>query len=203
MLSQTGKPQSLKETPSMADSKITPWKILDSEAGPDLPLFSTRLDRVENPRNGMRMNAVIIESEDWVNVVALTPENRVIVVEQHRFGTGKLSLEVPAGVVDAGESPRETAVRELLEETGYTAGNWQSLGSVESNPAFMNNHCHFWLARDVVKTDSQSLDGGEDIGVHELSLEELETAIADGRMRNSLSLLALGRVFDLRGIDLS
>ena len=94
-------------------------------------------------------------------------------------------------------------MRELLEETGYTAGNWQSLGSVESNPAFMNNHCHFWLARDVVKTDSQSLDAGEDIGVHELSLEELETAIADGRMRNSLSLLALGRVFDLRGIDLS
>ena len=52
----------------MADSKITPWKILDSEAGPDLPLFSTRLDRVENPRNGMRMNAVIIESEEMAGI---------------------------------------------------------------------------------------------------------------------------------------
>ena len=126
----------------------------------------------------------------------------------YRHASAEVFKDVPADEPDGGDKEEhiDALIRRakfLLEETGYTAGNWQSLGSVESNPAFMNNHCHFWLARDVVKTDSQSLDAGEDIGVHELSLEELETAIADGRMRNSLSLLALGRVFDLRGIDLS
>ena len=185
----------------MSSSKIIPWKTLASESGPELPLFSTRFDRVENPRNGMTMKAVVIESEDWVNVVALTPQRRIIVVEQHRFGTGKVSLEVPAGVVDPGESPRETAERELREETGYSSGDWTSLGSVESNPAFMNNLCHFWLATDVFRTQEQSLDAGEDIGAHELDFDELEAAIADGRMRNALSLLALGRVFDLRAFD--
>ena len=183
----------------MPVNSITPWNILESIKGPDLKLFSSRFDRVENPRNGMTMEAVVIESEDWVNVVALTPEKKIVLVEQFRFGTGKVSLEVPAGVVDPGESPIETARRELLEETGYRSDNWEPLGRVESNPAFMNNECHFWLATDAIRTGRQSLDEGEDIAVVELTRDELDSAIKRGEMRNSLSLLALARVFDMRG----
>ena len=118
----------------MSANSIPPWNILESKKGPDLKLFSSRFDRVENPRNGMRMDAVVIESQDWVNVVALTPGKKIILVKQYRFGTGKVSLEVPAGVVDPGETPVETARRELLEETGYRSDNWKPVGRVESNP---------------------------------------------------------------------
>ena len=183
----------------MPANSVIPWNILGSKKGPDLKLFSSRFDHVENPRNGMRMEAVVIESEDWVNVVALTPGKKIILVEQFRFGTGKVSLEIPAGVVDPGESPFETARRELLEETGYCSENWKPVGRVESNPAFMNNECHFWLATDAIRTGKQSLDEGEDIAVVELTRDELQSAIERGEMRNSLSLLALARVFDMRG----
>jgi 8-oxo-dGTP pyrophosphatase MutT (NUDIX family) len=184
----------------MSKKTISPWKTLDSEKGPDLKLFTSRYDHVENPRNGMRMHALVLESGDWVNVVALTKEGKIVTVEQYRFGTGKVSLEVPAGVVDPGESPLETAKRELLEETGYSSDNWTSLGNVEANPAFLDNHCHFWLAEDAVLAGGQSLDEGEDIGVELLTDEELKQAVSEGRMRNSLSLLALARVFDIRTI---
>jgi 8-oxo-dGTP pyrophosphatase MutT (NUDIX family) len=177
------------------------WKITSSESGPELPLFKTRYDFVENPRNNKSMKAVVLESADWVNVVAITPENKIIVVEQHRFGISKTNIEIPAGLVDPGEEPKQTAIRELLEETGYTADNWQSLGWVEANPAFLDNHCHLWLATDVMKTAEPKLDDGEDIAVSELSLEELKTEIELGMMRNSLALLALSRVFDLRKTD--
>lgn len=187
----------------MKRAHIKPWKTLGSKKGPDLKLFSSRFDLVENPRNGMTMDAVVIESADWVNIVALTPGGKVVLVEQHRFGTGKVSLEIPAGVVDPGESPVETARRELLEETGYSSDQWKPVGRVESNPAFMNNLCHFWLATDVIRTGRQSLDEGEDIGVIELTEEELAIAIKRGEMRNSLSLLALARVFDMRTGDWS
>ena len=106
-------------------------------------------------------------------------------------------------MVDPGESPVETARRELLEETGYSSDHWKPVGRVESNPAFMNNLCHFWLATDVIRTGRQSLDEGEDIGVIELTEEELAIAIKRGEMRNSLSLLALARVFDMRTGDWS
>ena len=185
----------------MRRERIKPWKTLGSETGPGLKLFGSRFDHVENPRNGMRMEAVVIESEDWVNIVALTPAREIVLVEQYRFGTGKVSLEVPAGVVDPGEPPLETAKRELLEETGYSSDNWKPIGKVESNPAFMNNACHFWLATDAVQSSAQSLDEGEDIAIVELTREELAGAIERGEMRNSLSLLALARVFDMRDGD--
>lgn len=174
------------------------WKKLGSAPGPDLRIFQSRFDRLENPRNAQCLDALVLEANDWVNVVALTTAGRVVLVEQFRFGAGTVSLEVPAGVVETGESPLEAAKRELLEETGYVAEGWASMGSVEANPAFMDNTCHLWLATSAVKTGDQCLDTGEDIVAMELSPEALQEAIQSDRLRNALSLLALSRVFDLR-----
>jgi len=177
------------------------WEVIRSEQGPNLVLFQARYDWVKNPRNAKSMKAVILESADWINIVAVTPEKKVVVVKQFRFGVAKTTLEIPAGIIDKGETPEQAAMRELQEETGYVATNWKYLGWFESNPAFLNNVCHLWLALDVVKTYSPQLDEGEDIFVTELSLEEVRREIKQGNMRNSLTVLALSRVFDLRNLE--
>lgn len=177
-----------------------PWEVIRSEQGPNLVLFQTRYDWVKNPRNGKSMKAVVLETPDWVNIVALTLEKKIVVVKQYRFGISKVTVEIPAGIIEKGETPEQAAVRELEEETGYTASRWKYLGWAEANPAFLNNVCHHWLALDVVKTDSPHLDEGEDLSMTELSLERVRNEIEQGTMRNALSLLALSRVFDLRDL---
>ena len=177
-----------------------PWEVLRSEEGPNLILFQARYDWVRNPRNTKSMKAVVLQSADWVNVVAITPEKKVVIIQQYRFGIGKMTMEIPAGIIDTDEMPEQAAIRELKEETGYTSSNWKYLGWVETNPAFLNNLCHSWLALDAVQTSPTELDEGEEISVTELSLDEVRFQVQEGRMRNSLSVLALSRVFDLRNI---
>ena len=177
------------------------WDVIRSEPGPDLVLFQARYDWVRNPRNAKSMKAVILECPDWINIVAVTPERKLVVVKQFRFGVAKTTVEIPAGIIEEGETSQQAAIRELLEETGYTTSNWNYLGWAEANPAFLNNICHHWLALDVVKTDAMQLDDGEEIAVRELSLEEVGREITKGSMRNALTLLALSRVFDLRNIE--
>ncbi len=126
----------------MSDARPVPWTVHSSEPGPDLFVARARFDDVENPRTGKHLRRLVLEAPSWCNVVALTPERRVVVVRQFRFGTGTVTTEIPGGVVDQGEEPEETARRELREETGYTAERWKSLGAVEPNPAFQTNVCY-------------------------------------------------------------
>jgi ADP-ribose pyrophosphatase len=187
-----------EEWMNMKTSDDQSWEITGSEPGPDLILFQARYDWVKNPRNQKTFKAVILESPDWVNVVAITPEKKIVVVKQFRFGVSKTTVEIPAGLIEQGETPEQAARRELEEETGYTSTNWQYLGWFDANVAFLNNVCHFLLALDVVKTHPVHLDEGEEIVTDELSLDELYETIEQGQMRNAVSVLGLSRVFDLR-----
>jgi len=182
----------------MSNSNEKPWKITKSEPGPDLIIFKSRFDWVYNPRTTHKMKVAVLESPDWANIVAVTPDQKIVVVHQYRFGVGKTTTEIPAGIIEPGENPQQAAIRELQEETGYTSQNWLLLGKVEANPAFLNNHCYLWMATDVIKTQPTNWDRGEEIGVSEYSLEEVHQAIESGRMINALALLALSRVFDFR-----
>jgi 8-oxo-dGTP pyrophosphatase MutT (NUDIX family) len=176
-----------------------PWRRERSETGPDLLIARARFDWVENPRTGQVLRRLVLDTADWVNVVALTPERRLVVVRQYRFGTGTVTTEIPGGVIDLGEAPETAARRELLEETGHTAERWTALGAVEPNPAFQNNLCHHFLAEGARRTAAQDLDPGEDIEVDTLSLDEVRRAVRAGSIRHSLVLSALARFFDRQG----
>lgn len=175
-----------------------PWPVLESGHGPDLRIFRPRWDLVENPRNGHQLKALILETPAWATVVARDEAGRFLMVQQWRFGSRALSLEVPAGVVHAGEPPLAAARRELLEETGCVAERWSSLGSVAPNPAVHDNRCHQFLAEGVRQVQDPTLDQGEDL--RRLWLEEAEVvaAVREGRIDHALAVTALGRVLDLR-----
>ena len=139
----------------------------------------------------------MLETPDWVNIVALTVEGKILVVKQFRLGTEAVTTETPAGVMEEGEDPQDAAIRELAEETGYTTDDWTCLGWVEPNPAYQDNHCHQFLARNVIRTQDVNQDDGEDVEFCEMTLEEVKEEIKVGRTRNSLSLLTLSRVFEI------
>lgn len=173
------------------------WEKVASEAGPQLPLFQVRFDIMRHPQSTASFKRVVLETVDWVNVVAVTPDGKSVMVEQYRFGIGDLTTEPAAGLVSPGENSLTAAKRELLEETGYAAENWRYLGAVQPNPAFHDNLCHHWLAEDVVAVQPPAPEAGEAIRVHLMTLAELREAIGAGRLRHTLALSALSRVYPL------
>lgn len=173
------------------------WRRRGSRGGPELPLFRTRFDDMEHPTSGAVMARLVLESVDWVNLVALTDAAESVMVRQYRFGVGYSTLETPGGMVDPGEDSLTAARRELAEETGYTGGRWRYLGAVEPNPAIHDHLCHHWLAEGVVRTREQETGSGEHIRVELLTVAEVQAAVLDATIRHALCLSALSRVFEL------
>lgn len=172
------------------------WQVLGSryeDAG--LMLFEKRIDRLRNPRNGKVFERLVLESVDWVNVVALDADGRSLMIRQYRFGVGYTTLETPGGMVDPGEDSKTAAARELLEETGFASDNWSYLGAVEPNPAFHNHLCHHWLAQDVYRAQTQDLGDGESIALEFMTQAQVRAAVVNGELKHALALSALSRVF--------
>ncbi len=137
----------------------------------------------------------ILDSPDWITVIPMITDSRgnncFLMVEQYRHGSGKITLEFPAGMIDSEELPEDAAVRELLEETGYRAGQVLEIGAVSPNPAFMNNISHTFLARDLELNGAQNLDMHEYIHFHLIPVTEVLKKMGTGRYSNGVMMMAL------------
>lgn len=131
-----------------------------------------------------------IDFPHWVNVVAITKAHELVLVRQYRHGLEKFTLETPGGVVDQGENPKETAKRELLEETGYE-GNLVYLGKVAPNPAIQGNYCYIYLALDCERVNDQQLDGTEEIELDFVPLRQIHELIKTEKIIHSLSVVSI------------
>jgi 8-oxo-dGTP pyrophosphatase MutT (NUDIX family) len=162
-------------------------KVLESKYAFADRWLRLRSDRVLLP--GVRLPApcTIFEYPDWVDVIALTGDRNVVLVDQYRHAVGQIRTEFPAGMVDEAEEPIVAIKRELLEETGYASQEWHLLGSAAVNPALQTNRIHCFLALGAQKVAEQDLDEGEAIRTHELPLPELVEQVEAG----SLELPAL------------
>jgi 8-oxo-dGTP pyrophosphatase MutT (NUDIX family) len=175
--------------------KIHAWKRLASEQVADCRIFQVRRDLSVSPRDGSQHNFYCIEAPDWVNIIPLTAKDEVVMIEQYRHGTGEVALEIPGGMVDEGESARDAAVRELLEETGYIASETIALGKARPNPAIQQNWLHVFLAPDASYHHPPQFDGTEQTIVRLVPLVDVPALIMDGTINHALVIVAFYRLW--------
>ena len=166
------------------------WEKLGQRSLLQTRIFSVAGIRYRHPARSTEREFVVIEAPDWVNVVALTTDGQIVLVRQFRYGIDEFTLEVPGGVIDAGEDPVAAGLRELQEETGYT-GAAKLLGSVRPNPAMQSNRCHFVFVEAAVKSHELDWDPDEELQVVTLPVDEVLALAHSGGIVHGLVLNAL------------
>lgn len=176
---------------------IKPWSKVRSTPAGDFRIFQIRSDVKLSPFTGQEHDFFVIDSVDWVNVIALTPDDQLVMVEQYRHGSDTVELEIPGGMIDADDtSPIVAGTRELREETGYEGSEAMVIGQVYPNPAIMSNTCYTLLVRDCLLRHPTVFDHSEDLITRLVPASEAAEAVRTGRIRHSLVVVALYH-FDL------
>ncbi len=174
----------------MSDERLRPWTIRESIYRIDEPFLRLRSDRVELPDGSIIDGYFVRESRGFAIVAAITPEREIVLVRQYKHGIGTVTLELPAGTLDPGETPESCAVRELAEETGYAGDAPRLLRSLYADPTSSNASFHIFLIRDATPQFAQSLDPTESIVVETASLSEFAGMVRDGRIASGSQVVA-------------
>lgn len=171
------------------------WKTLKSEYIIKRPWLTARRDVVQLPNGEINDEFYVLEYPDWINVIAITPDEHFVFVRQYRYALDLDSVELCAGVIEPNETPEEGARRELLEETGFGGGEWKEFMTIGQNPSTCNNLTHCFIATGVEKIQDQHLDRTEDIDVVLLSREQVLEMLNSDTLKQALMLAPLWRYF--------
>lgn len=174
---------------------IRKWTVLESEYLIRRPWLTARRDRVQLPNGVINPEYYVLEYPDWVNIIAITDDGRMILERQYRHGRGEVGYEIPAGVCESGETPEQAARRELLEETGYGDGTWHLNMVAAPNPSTSTNLCHSFIATGVRRLSDQHLEATEDIALHLLYPDEVLRLMQDGKIIQAPMLCSLWKYF--------
>jgi 8-oxo-dGTP pyrophosphatase MutT (NUDIX family) len=169
------------------------WPELAREHVADCRVFSVERTIAASPTDGTRHAFYRIHSGDWAQIVPVTTDGRLVFVRQYRHGARRVTLEMPAGMVDAGEDPAVAALRECLEETGYRARDAFSLGSVNPNPTLFDNRLHSFFATGVVRERDVQNTATETTEVVLLERDEVRAKLESGEIDHALVALTLWR----------
>jgi ADP-ribose pyrophosphatase len=167
------------------------WKKLSSRYLHKGPWATLRSDKCEMPNGHIVEDYYVLEYPNWVNAVALTDDNKILMVYQYRHAAEIVSLEIPGGVIEEGESPEEALRRELLEETGYLFNDFELLCTVYANPSTADNQTYCYLARGGKKIQAQALDEQEDIVVQPFTIAEVKQSLAKNEIAQALHCTGL------------
>lgn len=177
------------------------WKVLASEKLLSRGTWmNLRQDRVQLPSGSIVPEWFVLEFPDWINVIAVTRDGHIVMEDQYRHALGQTHFELPAGVIDPGETPLEAAKRELSEETGFGGGEWSLFMKVSPNPTNHTNFSYTFLATDVEPIGTQHQEATEDIRVHLLTPDEVYEILTSGQIVQALHAAPLWKFFATKNL---
>lgn len=171
------------------------WKVLKSEYLFKRPWLTARRDTCQLPDGRIMDEYYVLEYPTFINVIAITKDDEMVLVRQYRHGLGRTCFELVAGCVEEGEDPMVAAQRELLEETGFSGGEWTETMCYSCNASAMNNLSHSYLAVGVERTDTQHLDANEDIEVYTFPKDEVHQMLIRGDFMQASMIAPLYKFF--------
>lgn len=171
------------------------WKVLSSEHLFNRPWLTVRKDVVQIPSGQINDEFYVLEYPDWINVIAITEDGMYVFERQYRHGYGKTCYEIPAGVMEEGETPEQAARRELLEETGYGDGEWFEILTTSPNSSTQNNLSHSFLARGVKLVGDRHLDRTEDLECVLLREDQVKDLLISNQVVQALMAAPLWKYF--------
>ena len=167
------------------------WEIFPDRVLLQTPIVTIRKGPVLCRRSGRRKDFYLFDFPDWVNVVAVTSDGQIVLIRQFRYGSNRVEIEIPGGMVDPGEDPVAAGCRELLEETGYAGIHARIIGRVCPNPAIQRNHCYTVLIEQARKVEDPRMDEMEDIETSTVTVEAVRGYMTSGQIEHGLVLNAL------------
>lgn len=175
------------------------WKVLSSKQLIHIgPWLNVRQELVELPNGTQIPTWFIMDFPDWINVIAITKEGEMVMIDQYRHAIGETHYELVAGVVDEGEEPLHAAQRELMEETGFGGGEWSEFMVLSPNPTNHSNMSYTFLATGVERISDQQQEATEDIHVHVMTREDVLELLNNGEIIQALHAAPLWKYFSAK-----